>query len=123
MNNQITTAQRTKVINDIIADIDDRIGRIMDMSDDGFVCMFDTDGSCVDTETSTHRHPMSAGCVTRATVYTQDQFDACERYGVGIPAYRNGNGEFAKLVPVRDAKWRQLRDANDAITQLTNLIA
>lgn len=121
MNAHITTTDRNAMIDQLIAEIDARTDRIQAMPDAGFVCMFDIDGSCVDTETSTHRTPMSSGCVTRATVYTQEQLDACAEYGVGIPAYRNGLGEFAKLVSVRDAKWRQLRDANDAITALANL--
>lgn len=121
MNKPFTQSNRDKVIDQLIDEIDQRISQIMDMPDDGFVCMFDVDGSCVDSENFTHRNAMSSGCLTRATIYTLEQLDACSEYGLGIPCYRNGNGDFARLVTVRDAKWRQLRDANEAIDHLALL--
>jgi hypothetical protein len=111
MNNQITTADRSRMISDLIAEIDAHIDAIQDMTDDGFVLMFETSGYCVNTDSA----DLCAGSVTRATIYTQENLDACEKYGVGIPPYRDGTGEFAKLVSLRDAKWRQIADASRAI--------
>lgn len=118
MNAHISTTERNAMIDQLIAEIDEHTDRIQAMPDAGYVLMFDN-GLCVNTD----GNDLCAGSVTKATIFTQENLDACEKYGVGIPPYSNGNGEFAKLVSLRDAKWRQLRDANDALTALANLKA
>lgn len=119
MNAHITPAQRNEMINKMITDINNHIALINDMPDDGFVFMFDN-GVCVNCDAARDGHLSFS--ILAATVITQAELDACEKYGVGFPAYQNGKGEFPKLTRVRDAKFRAICDLNMTLETINNVL-
>ena len=91
-------ATRTALIDSLIADHESYVVELQALPTDGHVQICG-ENFYLQAESQAH-----LGCLLGALVYTDENLWACERHGVGIPSFTNGNGDKSILIKLSKAK-------------------
>ena len=91
-------ATRTALIESLIADHKAYLVELQALQADGYVQICG-ENFYLQAESQAH-----LGCLLGAFVYTEENLWACERHGVGIPSFTNGNGDKSILITRCKAK-------------------
>ena len=61
------------------------------------------------------------GGLRGAHVYTDKELEACADYGLGVPSFKNGNGDRSALITMKAAKVKSIEAMNEHIALLKTL--